>query len=92
MGIQMTCKSCGVSPCYLSCPTQDPYQGDTWAEHCDHEAGAAFDDHNERYAEERRDLDIEEAMYDEHEDAPYMVAASTEPVTPFVGSDDDIPF
>lgn len=33
------CNICGSNPCYLICPTQDPFQGDHAAETADHEAG-----------------------------------------------------
>jgi hypothetical protein len=34
------CPVCGVSPCYLICPTQDPHAGRPREEHEDYEAGA----------------------------------------------------
>lgn len=44
-----TCPVCHASPCYLICPTQDPYAGQPQAEHEDHEAGARYDDVRERF-------------------------------------------
>lgn len=43
------CPVCHASPCYLTCPTQDPYFGRPVAEHEDHEAGARYDDIRERF-------------------------------------------
>lgn len=40
MSTPVLCPVCGASPCYLICPTQDPYAGRPWEEHEDHEAGA----------------------------------------------------
>jgi len=46
------CPECGANPCYLICPTQDPYQGNQAAEAADHDFNAQFDDVRERYAGE----------------------------------------
>jgi hypothetical protein len=48
----MTCLVCRSSPCFLICPTQDPYAGRPWDEHCDHEANAPYDSVMERFAGE----------------------------------------
>lgn len=44
------CATCGVSPCYNICPTQDPWNGDRQAEHDDHEFHARYDDVRERFS------------------------------------------
>ncbi len=53
------CSVCGVSPCYLICPTQDPYAGNPLAEHEDHEASAAYDDMMERFGQELDTIDVD---------------------------------
>lgn len=76
---------------------------DSWQEHCDHEAGAMYDDHRERYAAERADMEMEAAMYEaeqEEQEALYALVCFftgykhpvAAPVVAVVSDDDDIPF
>jgi len=99
------CGTCGASPCYLICPTQDPYQGDHRREHEDHEAGAAYDDNHERYAATIADADLffeSAAAYEQEEweaeeaariaaGLPPTVFVVSAPALP-VDDSDDIPF
>lgn len=54
------CRVCGASPCYLICPTQDPFHGDQAAEHDDHELNARHDDVRERWGSSELELDEDE--------------------------------
>jgi hypothetical protein len=67
----MDCAVCGVSPCYLICPTQDPYQGDQQAENDDYEAFAQSDYISEAYGATARDAD---AFFMDDEDPTHWVS------------------
>jgi len=98
------CGICWKSPCYLQCPTQDPYAGDQRREHEDHEAGAMYDDVRERYAAEVADMERfaeSEAAYEQirwEEEEAARIAAGLPPTPPYVSPvrlidpDDDLPF
>jgi len=69
----MVCTVCGVSPCYLMCPTQDPYQGDQQRENDDYEAFAQSDYLNEAFGPTARDAD---AFFNDDEDPHHWVSES----------------
>ena len=57
---ETVCGTCGASPCYLICQTQDPYRGDHAAENDDYEFGARHDSHRDAIMEARTAWEIEE--------------------------------
>jgi len=100
------CDFCGTAPCFLSCPTQDPYAGDQRREHEDHEFGAQFDDLRERFGPTADDADLffesaaafEEEKWEAEEAAriaaglgPTLFSEPSAPALP-VDDSDDIPF
>lgn len=86
--------------CYRICPTQDPYQGDQYAEAMDHEFNAQYDDVRERYAATAADADMffeneREQAYADLDEAEYQFEEEKDP---FAGEfevfhdNGDIPF
>jgi hypothetical protein len=99
MSTSPLCGTCGANPCYNICPTQDPYQGDQYAEAMDHEFNARYDDVRERYASTAEDADLFSA--EEHAEMMVEVAeahrlSDEERYAPFhpsdLGDTDEIPF
>lgn len=66
---------CGANPCYLICPSQDPYAGDPFGEHEDHEAYAAYDDMMERFGQELDTIDVDAIHPDEGDVDPNSLAS-----------------
>jgi len=59
------CAVCGASPCYLQCPTQDPYYNDRALEAAVDEMNASYDDARERFAGTLLTAETECDHYDE---------------------------
>lgn len=89
MSVSSPCPECGqpAGNCYLICPTQDPFQGDQYAEHVAHEEGARYDDVRERYAAEAADMELEaeyahEGYEDAEQEAYYAAALEQDTLAP----------
>lgn len=89
-----TCSECGqpAGDCYNICPTQDPFQGDQYAEHVAHEEGARYDDVRERYASEIRDMELEALAEAEYDDEPDYIEGDVYAGHFETFHTDDIPF